>query len=176
MPAGDCQNQPYDPTESSGLIYCYIFTAITVLAMTATGFAYYRRDTIRYMWFKFRYQTRRSQMADNEGGSFKYDAFVCFNESDRQWVYNHLVPCLEKPIRQYEKLDHLSSLQGNCISRKLRSLIVLSFFSSHNDIIAGQLFDNTFQLCLHDRDFIVGRRITDNIFDSISRSRKVVQI
>lgn len=30
-----------------------------------------------------------------------------------------------------------------------------------------------FRLCLHDRDFMAGERITDNIIANISKSRKV---
>lgn len=64
---------------------------------------------------------------------YKYDAFVSYNTRDEQWVYETMLPMLER---------------GHS-SKGLR-------------------------LCLHHRDFQLGRYIVDNIVDSIHNSRKTL--
>lgn len=59
-------------------------------------------------------------------------------------------------------------------------------FVSYNSVdvawVAQELLPNlenhhsNFRLCIHDRDFEVGRLITENILDSIDRSRKVILV
>ncbi|XP_056398146.1 toll-like receptor 13 [Hyla sarda] len=64
---------------------------------------------------------------------YKYDAFVSYNTRDEDWVYETMLPMLER----YHS------------SKRLR-------------------------LCLHHRDFQLGRDIIDNIVDSIHNSRKTL--
>ena len=64
---------------------------------------------------------------------FKFDAFVCYNEHDSQWVLNEILPRLEGP-------------------------------------------ENHLKLCLHKRDWLVGRDIVDNIVESMEDSRKTLLI
>ncbi|XP_075696434.1 uncharacterized protein LOC142662229 [Rhinoderma darwinii] len=64
---------------------------------------------------------------------YKYDAFVSYNTRDEDWVYETMLPMLEK-------------------GKSSKSL----------------------RLCLHHRDFTLGRDIVDNIVDSIHNSRKTL--
>ena len=64
---------------------------------------------------------------------FKFDAFVCYNHNDSEWVINEMLPRLE----------------GS---------------------------ENHLKLCLHKRDWLVGRDIVDNIVESMEDSRKTVMI
>ncbi len=105
------------------------FTTIVTVAIGTIVFKY--RWYLRYWIFLIRTRGRQYQRLANDP-DYLYDAFVCYNNNNRTWVIEKLLPELE-----YKRGLHL---------------------------------------CLHDRDWLAGPDIVDNIMDSIEQSRKTVLV
>ncbi|XP_070555091.1 toll-like receptor 2 type-2 [Ptychodera flava] len=106
---------------------------LTVCIVLAVRFRWH----IRYVIFlgRLRCGGYKLQVNDDEQPSNKkYDAFVCYNEHDRDWVWQQLVPNLEDTDPP------------------------------------------NFKLCLHERDFMPGTDIFENILDSIENSHKTMLV
>lgn len=144
---------------------------LSVLLLVVASVCYYKRVAIYRRWFVYwhgrsaidRTDNKRRKCPDENGNRFEYDAFISFNENDRPWVYTHLVPNLERN-------KATPTLPGLSLQR-------IVFLPRASIFISVASTDNTpsFHLCLHDRDFTAGQRITENIVDNISKSRKVRQ-
>ena len=91
---------PTSSDQSAALVYGTFAASIGTLLLAAGG-CYYKRRQIANSWFRLRHHTAKrinavaAAAAAAAGHQFQYDAFISFNERDRQWVYTHLVPRLE---------------------------------------------------------------------------------
>ncbi|XP_077991640.1 uncharacterized protein LOC144445873 [Glandiceps talaboti] len=112
---------------------CILFLAIVTISL-CVHFHWH----LRYLIFliKLKCGGYQPQVNDDEEAQplLKYDAFVVYNQHDRPWVMQQLVPNLEK------------------------------------------IDPPNFKLCIHERDFIGGNDIFDNILDSIENSHKTMLI
>ncbi|XP_068085896.1 toll-like receptor 2 [Anabrus simplex] len=68
-----------------------------------------------------------------QSSTFQFDAFICYSEADRGFVFHELVQHLENGPEKYK-------------------------------------------LCLQDRDFVLGRYITQNIMNFLQESRKIIVV
>ncbi|XP_077983165.1 toll-like receptor 4 [Glandiceps talaboti] len=118
-----------------GVTIACIFAFFTICITLCVKFRWYIRHAIFLIKLKCgRYQLQVNDDEEEEPLNKKYDAFVCFNEHDRPWVMEQLVPNLEN------------------------------------------IDPPNFKLCLHDRDFMPGVDIFENILDSIKNSHKTMLI
>ena len=118
-------------TENTSLVIILssLIGSLTLLTIITASLMYYKRWSIRYFFYLM--QSRRKQKKEQKDiHNYTFDAFVCYHNSDIEWLFNKLRPKLE--------------------------------------------VDNHFSLCIHDRDFIAGRDIVENIVESIEKSRKVL--
>lgn len=106
-----------------------ISTIVSSLLLVASVMVYRKRWYVRYFMYTVRMRTK---VVREEADKYLYDTFVCYSQTDRQWVFEHLVAKLEDGGR--------------------------------------------YRVCIHERDFTVGQEITDNIINSVERSRKVVVV
>ena len=112
-------------------------TCIFAFSAICIGLCVHFRWYIRYGCFLIKLKRGGYQLQVNDEEqplNIRYDAFVCYNENDRDWVMQQLVPHLEN-------IDPPS-----------------------------------FKLCLHERDFMSGIDIFDNILESIETSHKTMLI
>ena len=114
------------------LYYMMMYSSAAICFITLLFSNVYRfRWYVYYMYINTKARIR-GYKALNDFEEFKYDAFVCYNNDDIDWVVHTLRPSLES--------------------------------------------DHKLKLCIHDRDWLGGIDIVDNIQQSIGRSRKVVLI
>nr|UGN25773.1 TLRbeta3 [Terebratalia transversa] len=107
---------------------CFLALLVSVICIV-----YRSRWYIRYLFYLLRARRKRQRMAKrNDEKDFAYDAFVCYNKDDQDWVVRRLLPELE--------------------------------------------YNGEFKLCLHDRDFMPGIDIIDNIIESMEQSRRTILI
>ncbi|XP_059351036.1 toll-like receptor 13 [Daphnia carinata] len=142
--------QPTDDKETATVVSSVVGAVIIVITLVAIMTSCYCKRNQRHgKWYHVRQQlpfggSSSSDVAIDNDSEFEYDAFISFNEQDRPWVYTHLVPQLERSKESSDTVD------------------------STNEHF------KPFRLCIHDRDFTVGQRITENIIENIAKSRKVV--
>ncbi|XP_066463223.1 toll-like receptor 13 [Eleutherodactylus coqui] len=112
------------------ILFCSSFFFLCLLTIIPIVYSksYWR---IKYNYFLFISWLHERWKSDKD--LYKYDAFVSYNTQDEDWVYETMLPMLER-----------------CHSSK------------------------GLRLCLHHRDFQLGRDIVDNIVDSIHDSRKTL--
>ncbi|KAG8540435.1 hypothetical protein GDO81_019313 [Engystomops pustulosus] len=112
------------------ILFCCSFTFLCLLIIIPIVYSksYWR---LKYNYFLF-ISWLNERWSSNKD-LYKYDAFVSYNTRDEDWVYETMLPMLER-----------------CRSSK------------------------GLRLCLHHRDFQLGRDIVDNIVDSIHNSRKTL--
>ena len=114
------------------MYYMMMYSSAAICFITLLFSNVYRfRWYVYYMYINTKARIK-GYKALNHSEEFQYDAFVCYNNDDLQWVVHTLRTSLES--------------------------------------------DHKLQLCLHDRDWLGGIDIVDNIQQSIERSRKVVLI
>ncbi|XP_073426820.1 uncharacterized protein [Dendrobates tinctorius] len=106
----------------------FTFLCLLMIIPIILSKSYWR---IKYNYFLF--ISWLNERWNSKKDLYKYDAFVSYNTRDEDWVYETMIPMLER----------CSSSKG-------------------------------LRLCLHHRDFQLGRYIVDNIVDSIHNSRKTV--
>ncbi|CAL1535262.1 unnamed protein product [Lymnaea stagnalis] len=94
-----------------------------------------------------------------------YDAFVSYSNDDDAWVYENLVKFLENP-----GAAHTSALSSNGLAKTTESEPTKAC-KSHNTWHGDK---SQFRLCIHQRDFVPGKTIFDNIVDSIEASRHTI--
>ena len=71
-------------------------STIAVLLIFTGVISYWKWDRILQMWFLLRRRvTIKSMNLPSQSDAYNYDAFISFNEHDRDWVYTNLVPQLE---------------------------------------------------------------------------------
>ncbi|XP_069803371.1 toll-like receptor 13 [Dendropsophus ebraccatus] len=111
-------------------LFCstFLFLCLLIIIPIVNSKLYWR---LKYNYFLFISWLKERWHSNKD--LYKYDAFVSYNTRDEDWVYETMLPMLER---------------YHC-SKKLR-------------------------LCLHHRDFQLGRDIIDNIVDSIHNSRKTL--
>uniref|UniRef100_A0A8C6TAR4 Toll-like receptor 21 n=1 Tax=Neogobius melanostomus TaxID=47308 RepID=A0A8C6TAR4_9GOBI len=115
-----------------GQFLCFT-TAAVIFLFTVVPIVFVKLYwTLKYSYFVFRawFSEQWRRLRDEEENCV-YDAFISYNFSDEQWVFEQLVP----------------NLEGN---------------------------GSSFKLCLHHRDFEVGRNIVDNIVSAVYSSRKTI--
>ncbi|KAM3910383.1 uncharacterized protein RB166_021014 [Leptodactylus fuscus] len=112
------------------ILFCssFCFLSLLIIVPIVYSKSYWR---IKYNYFLF--ISWLNQRWSSNKDLYKYDAFVSYNTRDEAWVYETMLPMLER-----------------CHSSK------------------------GLRLCLHHRDFQLGRDIVDNIVDSIHNSRKTL--
>ncbi|XP_072282351.1 uncharacterized protein [Pyxicephalus adspersus] len=134
-----CANDPNSYFHNFDIRVCDVFlkeilfccSLVAVLLFTFIPIIYNKSYwRLRYNYFLFISWLHERWHSDKD--LYKYDAFVSYNAKDEEWVYEKMLPVLEK--------------------------------SSSNRL----------RLCLHHRDFQLGRYIIDNIVDSIHSSRKTL--
>uniref|UniRef100_T1L3S4 TIR domain-containing protein n=1 Tax=Tetranychus urticae TaxID=32264 RepID=T1L3S4_TETUR len=109
-----------------------------------------------------------SMVDDDFLHSYQYDAFVCYNVNDSDWVFNVLVPSLEE--LPYD--EHFDSSHSSVKFNQSSSTTITSTTLPSTDHPAK----SHVKLCVYDRDFIAGRPISECITESIRNSRKVILI
>ncbi|XP_077988112.1 uncharacterized protein LOC144442607 [Glandiceps talaboti] len=112
-------------------------TCIFAFLAICIGLCVHFRWYIRYCCFLIKLKRGGYQLQVNDEEqplNIRYDAFVCYNENDRDWIMQQLVPHLEN------------------------------------------IDPPNFKLCLHERDFMPGIDIFDNILESIETSHKTMLI
>jgi hypothetical protein len=104
----------------------------------------YRYKTY-FTYLRYVLKMRMSKAKEEElGEAFKYDAFVSYSSGDREWVLAELMPNLEG-IRVVK-----------------------------DDEIQFTELKNPLHLCLHERDFIPGEFIMNNIIESLESSHRAI--
>ena len=83
---------------------------------------------------------------EEDPDSYEYDAFVAYHKDDRNWVVHELIRNLE------------GGLPGDPVEKCTSDP------------------RQTVRLCVHDRDFLGGALIQENILQSIERSRKTILV
>lgn len=84
---------------------------------------------------------------------YDFDIFVSYHNEDRNFILDKFLPEVEDP-----GFRNRDSLQSNITDLEL----------------GPQKCSTGFRVCLHERDFEAGLPITDNILDSVDRSKKIV--
>ena len=86
-----------EPSCCSDYIATYIECAtFAILFILSPIICYRKRDNVLQGWFWLRRRvTVKSTIVWSESDAYDYDAFISFNEHDRDWVYTYLVPQLE---------------------------------------------------------------------------------
>ena len=107
-----------------------ILGVIFILIFSATIIAYKYRITIHFWYLSIRRKYRHYTAMAGECNEFRYDAFIAYCQTDKEWICGTLINFLE--------------------------------------------VENDLKVCLHDRDFAIGKLIMDNIMDAISESRKTI--
>ena len=75
------------------VIECATIIALFILTCVVS---YWKWNQILQAWFLLRRRvTIKSTILRSESDTYSYDAFISFNERDRDWVYTYLVPQLE---------------------------------------------------------------------------------
>ncbi|CAG5124006.1 unnamed protein product [Candidula unifasciata] len=82
-----------------------------------------------------------------------FDAFVSYSNEDAAWVFENLLKVLENP--QNQEAGHIAN-------------------GTKNNKEGASSGARSFRLCLHQRDFIAGKTILDNIVDCIESSRHTI--
>ncbi|XP_073511955.1 uncharacterized protein [Phyllobates terribilis] len=125
----DFDTQVCDQAIKQTLFGCsFTFLCLLIIIPIILSKSYWR---IKYNYFLF--ISWLNERWNSKKDLYKYDAFVSYNTRDEDWVYETMLPMLER----------CSSSKG-------------------------------LRLCLHHRDFQLGRYIVDNIVDSIHNSRKTL--
>lgn len=91
--------------------------------------------------------------ADMRRHNKTFDAFVSYSNEDAVWVFENILKFLESP--QNQEAAHLAN-------------------GTKNKYKVGSSGTRTFRLCIHQRDFIPGKTIFDNIVDCIESSRHTI--
>ncbi|ESN96542.1 hypothetical protein HELRODRAFT_163616 [Helobdella robusta] len=129
------------------------------------GFVLYKyRWDIRYFLMSMQKSKRRcTSFLESRNRYYKYDAFVCYEKSDRRWVVTELLYNLETPDLA---LGRQSILNGGAVN------------DCYVDDDKNQFenADDRFLLCIHDRDFELGLGIKHNISMAIHASRKTLLV
>lgn len=120
--------------------------AVALLLVTVSVISYRHRWDIRYACLKLTQRGRRYQMVIDKPVEYTYDGFVVYDNEDRNWVIEQLMPHLEQ--------QHLVA------EAETRSDTVI----------------NSLRLCVHERDFPPGEHILNNIWSNMERSRKVIVV
>ncbi|ROT69975.1 toll-like receptor, partial [Penaeus vannamei] len=69
-----------------------ISTIVSSLLLVASVMVYRKRWYVRYFMYTVRMRTK---VVREEADKYLYDTFVCYSQTDRQWVFEHLVAKLE---------------------------------------------------------------------------------
>ena len=89
------KNDQVSPQEDSSASYIAGAVCAVVLVGVASG-CFLKRRQLAHAWYTYRHQMEPSKkLVDDPVASYEFDAFISFNASDRQWVYDHLVGQLE---------------------------------------------------------------------------------
>lgn len=82
------------PDREARIVAPVVVSAALLIAVCVL--AYFMRDEIRRKWHLFRDRVIiESSTTPGQSKTYHYDAFVSFNERDRDWVYTYLVPQLD---------------------------------------------------------------------------------
>ncbi|XP_023236513.1 toll-like receptor 13 [Centruroides sculpturatus] len=90
-----------------------------------------------------------------------------------KWYFRYMCFHLHSTLRRYSTSSHVENYEYdafvsyNSVDVAWVAQILMPNLESHH---------SNFRLCIHDRDFEVGKLITENILDSIDKSRKVLLI
>nr|XP_053639064.1 toll-like receptor 13 [Cherax quadricarinatus] len=82
------------------IIFC-IASALFIVIMLMT--VYKNRWYMRYVTYNIRMRTTRKKL---DSDKYLYDIFVCYSQSDRQWVFEHLLLKLEDVGNSYRVCVH----------------------------------------------------------------------
>ncbi|XP_059143381.1 toll-like receptor 1 [Physella acuta] len=101
--------------------------------------------------------------AEDQRHNKTYDAFVSYSNDDDTWVFENLITFLEnRPVVKTQSEDDPSRTNDKQDKKK-------------KPASGSWLGENKqFKLCIHQRDFIPGKTIFDNIVDSIESSRHTI--
>jgi len=160
------------------VIVSAIACALVLILIALSIFVYLFRWEVRYwcLWLTHRSRLYRELMDDDE---YDFDAFVAYAYQDGDWVRNELVPSLELTggsgdLEASElAVGDRSNVLGddNGLYSVNDSLAVGASSSEVDDVVNRRL-----KVCIHERDFTVGRLIFDNIWSTMERSRNVILV
>ncbi len=85
------------------LTYPTGFTGFMLSAMTLISVAFRFRYIIQYLWLNLRMRAKQNL---NVGRQYKYDAFICYNMADYQWVRHQLFKNLEEDTKEFKLCFH----------------------------------------------------------------------
>ena len=110
----------------------------SVLLLLSAIYTYRRRWTIRYFLYAIRHSRR---IANEMKGQYAYDGFIVYNEHDRHWVHDTLLPKLETEMKMKLCLHYRDFIPGINIedqivasinkSRRTVLIVTPNFLKSH---------------------------------------------
>ncbi|XP_064641971.1 toll-like receptor 13 [Lineus longissimus] len=138
------------------------------------------RGYIRYGFMLIRARWRG--YGSIEGCTFKWDAFVSFNDADKGWVYKTLKPKLEEQAGFRICLHHRDFTVGefitdnivNCIDRSRKTLLILSDDFAKSQWCQLELSVAQHKLFDDDRDVLILVKLSDVSSENITGTMKVV--
>ncbi|KAK7078448.1 TIR-like domain protein [Halocaridina rubra] len=128
-PPPDPKEERDDSGANIKLILSISIVAAVVLALVSMA-VYKKRWYIRYIT----YSMRKAMPLYQDGDKYVYDTFVCYSQTDRQWVFEHLLPKLEDVERLRVCVHERDFTVGqeitdniiNCIEQSRKVIVVLT--------------------------------------------------
>ncbi|CAL8082884.1 unnamed protein product [Orchesella dallaii] len=160
---------PLGLPESSGTTLLISLTAsISVILAVVLVLAYRNRVHLRYFLFVAKFKVmqspRKAKLSTIESIQYDYDVFVSYHQDDSKFIENFFLPRIEDRENVLndsfhghvnEARNHIYTIENVKIEKKKESI-------------------GKFKVCLHERDFEPGVAITENIVNSVDKSRKTV--
>ncbi|XP_052076850.1 toll-like receptor 4 [Mytilus californianus] len=108
----------------SSLISGIVASLAVFLFVLIWGIAFRNRWRLRYMYYmvKNKYQVQNKGEPDNDS-QYEYDAFVSYDNNDRFFVHDKLLPCLEREAGLKLCIHKRDFLPGNDIAGNITSAI-----------------------------------------------------
>ncbi|XP_052078471.1 toll-like receptor 4 [Mytilus californianus] len=108
----------------SSLIVGTVASLVFFLFILIWGICYRNRWRLRYMYYmvKNKYQVQNKGNYDNDS-QYEYDAFISYDNSDRFFVHDKLLPCLEREAGLKLCIHKRDFLPGNDIAGNITSAI-----------------------------------------------------
>ncbi|CAC5389722.1 Toll-like receptor 4 [Mytilus coruscus] len=108
----------------SSLISVIVASLAAFLFVLIWGIAFRNRWRLRYMYYmvKNKYQVQNKIEPDNDS-QYEYDAFVSYDNNDRFFVHDKLLPCLEPEAWLKLCIQKRDFLPGNDIAGNITSAI-----------------------------------------------------
>ncbi|XP_076117679.1 toll-like receptor 4 [Mytilus galloprovincialis] len=108
----------------SSLIEGTVASLVVFVFVLIWGICYRNRWRLRYMYYmvKNKYQVQNKGNLDNDS-QYEYDAFISYDNNDRFFVHDKLLPCLEREAGFKLCIHKRDFLPGNDIAANITSAI-----------------------------------------------------